>query len=67
MGSTNPCYSTSVAKVTRTAGKITVTKADKHPPVGVMCAMLVTTPAHLVTIERSELPVEFATEVVQEN
>lgn len=67
MGSTNPCYSTSIAKVTRSAGKITVTKADKHPPIGVMCAMLVTTPAHLVTIERSELPVEFATEVVQEN
>jgi hypothetical protein len=67
MGSTNPCYSTSIAGVTRSAGTITVQKVDRHPPIGVMCAMLVTHPAHLVAIERSELPVEFATEVVQQN
>jgi hypothetical protein len=67
MGSTNPCYSTSIAKVSREAGRIVVAKVDRHPPIGVMCAMVVTTPAHLVAVERSDLPVEFATEVVQEN
>jgi hypothetical protein len=67
MGSTNPCYSTSIARVSREAGRIVVAKVDRHPPAGVMCAMIVTTPAHLVTVERSDLPVEFATEVVQEN
>jgi hypothetical protein len=67
MGGTNPCYSTSIAGVSRSEGKITVLRVDKLPPLGVMCAMLVTHPAHLVAIERSELPVEFATEVVQQN
>jgi hypothetical protein len=32
-----------------------------------MCAMVATSPAHLVAVERSELPVEFATEIVQQN
>jgi hypothetical protein len=63
MGYTNPCYSTSIAGVRREADRITVQKVDRHPPIGVMCAMLVTSPAHLVAIERSDLPVEFATEV----
>jgi hypothetical protein len=43
-----------------------VQKVDRHPPIGVMCAMMVTKPGHLVAIERSDLPVEFVTEVVQE-
>jgi hypothetical protein len=63
MGYTNPCYSTSITGVRREADRITVQKVDRHPPTGVMCAMLVTSPAHLVAIERSDLPVEFATEV----
>jgi hypothetical protein len=67
MGSTNPCYSTLIANLTRSAGKITVTKIDRHPPPDVMCAAVVTYPAHLVAVERSELPVEFATQVVQRN
>jgi hypothetical protein len=67
MGPTNPCYSTWIAGVRRGADKITVQKVDRHPPIGVMCAMMVTSPAHLVAIERSDLPVEFATEVVQEH
>jgi hypothetical protein len=67
MGYANPCYSTSIAGVSRSADRITVKKVDRHPPLGVMCAMLVTSPAHLVAIERSELPVEFSTEVVQQN
>jgi hypothetical protein len=67
MGSTSPCYSTSIANVTRRADRIMVLKVDKHPPLGVMCVALVTWPAHLVTVERSELPVEFATEVVQQH
>jgi hypothetical protein len=67
MGYTNPCYSTSIAAITRGADKITVQKVDRQPPAGVMCAMVVTSPAHLVAIERSDLPVEFTTEVVKEN
>jgi hypothetical protein len=66
-GLANPCYSTSIAGVSRSADRIVVKKVDRHPPLGVMCAMLVTSPAHLVAIERSELPVEFSTEVVQQN
>jgi hypothetical protein len=67
MGSTNPCYSTSIAGVSRETDEIVVHKLDRHPPVGVMCAMVVTSPAHLVAIERSALPVAFATEIVQQN
>ena len=67
MGPTTPCYSTSIAGVRRGADRITVQKVDRHPPIGVMCALMVTTPGHLVAIERSELPVEFVTEVVQQN
>jgi hypothetical protein len=67
MGYTNPCYTTSIAGVRREAGKIIVHKVDRHPPAGVMCAMVVTSPAHLVAVERSDLPVEFATEIVQQN
>lgn len=67
MGSTSPCYSTSIANVTRGNGKIVVTRLDRQPPIGVMCAAVVTYPGHLVAIERSDLPVEFTTEVVREN
>jgi hypothetical protein len=67
MGPANPCYSTSIAGVSREAGKIVVHKVDRHPPEGVMCAMIATSPAHLVAVERSDLPVEFATEIVQQN
>jgi hypothetical protein len=67
MGSTNPCYSTSIAGVSRETDEIVVHKLDRHPPVGVMCSMVVTSPAHLVAIERSALPVAFATEIVQQN
>jgi hypothetical protein len=67
MGPTTPCYSTWIAGVRRGADKITVQKIDRHPPIGVMCALMVTKPGHLVEIERSDLPVEFATEIVQEN
>jgi hypothetical protein len=66
-GSTSPCYSTSIANVSQSAGKITVLKVDKQPAPGVMCVMTVTSPAHLVVVERSELPVEFATEIQQGN
>jgi hypothetical protein len=67
MGSTNPCYATWIDGVRREAGKLVVHKVDRQPPPGVMCAMVVTSPAHLVAIERSELPVEFATEIVQQH
>jgi hypothetical protein len=67
MGGANPCYSTSIAGVSREAGKIVAHKVDRRPPAGVMCAMVATSPAHLVAVERSELPVEFATEIVQQN
>jgi hypothetical protein len=66
MGPANPCYATSIAGVTREAGKIVVQKLDRQPPPDVMCAMIATSPAHLVAIERSDLPVEFATETVQQ-
>jgi hypothetical protein len=67
MGSASPCYSTAIANVHRSADRITVLRVDRQPPPDVACVTLVTWPAHLVAMERSELRVEFVTEVVQRN
>jgi hypothetical protein len=64
MGSgANSCFTTSIDAVARTADKIIVHELRSVPGPDILCAMHVTTPAHLVVIPRSDLPVEFATEV----
>jgi hypothetical protein len=64
MGSgANSCYTTAIDGVARTADKIIVHELRSVPGPDILCAMYVTTPAHLVVIPRSDLPVEFATEV----
>ena len=64
MGSgANSCYSTAIDAVSRTADKIIVHELRSVPGPDILCAMHVTTPAHLVVVPRSDLPVEFATEV----
>ncbi|MFL6635854.1 MAG: protease complex subunit PrcB family protein [Massilia sp.] len=57
------CYTTGIDGVARTADRIIVHETRSVPGPDIMCAMLVTTPAHLVVIPRSDLPVEFAAEV----
>ena len=56
------CHGTGIASVARLDGKISVLRADSQPGPATFCAALMTTPAHLVVVERSDLPVEFATE-----
>ncbi|WP_198118342.1 hypothetical protein [Massilia rhizosphaerae] len=64
MGSgANSCYTTSIDGVARTADKLIVHELRTVPGPDIVCAMHVTTPAHLVAIPRSDLPVEFAAEV----
>lgn len=63
MGSgANSCYTTSIDDVVRMADKIVVHELRSVPGPDVACAMHVTTPAHLVAIPRSDLPVAFAAE-----
>jgi hypothetical protein len=57
------CYTTSIDGIVRTADKILVRELRSVPGPDIMCAMYVTTPAHLVVIPRSDLPVVFSTEV----
>ncbi|MGZ5198953.1 MAG: hypothetical protein ACXWC4_04210 [Telluria sp.] len=47
-----------------TDGKtITVRHSDTVPGIGIMCAMYVPSPAQLVAVPRSDLPVQFAREI----
>jgi hypothetical protein len=64
MGSgANSCYSTAIDGIVRTADKILVRELRSVPGPDILCAMHVTTPAQLVVIPRSDLPVVFSTEV----
>lgn len=57
------CYSTAIDGILGTADKILVREVRSVPGPDIMCAMHVTTPAHLAVIPRSDLPVVFSTEV----
>jgi hypothetical protein len=57
------CYATAIDNIVRTADRIIVHELRSVPGPDIACAMYVTTPAHLVVIPRSDLPVEFAAEV----
>jgi hypothetical protein len=56
----NGCYSTSIDSVERGGDAITVRHTDAAPGANVMCTLAMTAPAHLVVVERSELPDRFA-------
>lgn len=56
------CYPTTITSVARSASKISVLHADSVPGPLVFCTHVVTAPSHMVLVERSDLPVEFATE-----
>lgn len=56
----NGCYSTNIDGISRVGDKIRVEYTDAAPGPNVMCTLAMTSPAHLVVVGRSELPVEFA-------
>ena len=55
----NGCYSTSIDSVIRTGANLVVQYTDYSPGPAVLCTLALTAPAHLVVVDRSELPVEF--------
>jgi hypothetical protein len=56
------CHGTGIVSVARLDDRISVLRADSQPGPATLCAALMTSPAHLVVVGRSDLPVEFATE-----
>lgn len=56
------CHTTAIDGVVRTADKLIVHELRSVPGPDIACAMHVTSPAHLVVVPRSDLPVAFATE-----
>jgi hypothetical protein len=60
----NGCYATSISSVSLSGNKLSVLHSDTVPGPGVLCTLAITSPAHLVVVDRTDLPVEFATEVV---
>jgi hypothetical protein len=53
------CFHTKIDSVVREGGKLIVQIQDSLPTPEMMCTMAITTPAHLVAIDRSDEPVEF--------
>jgi hypothetical protein len=58
----NSCFATSIDGVVRTADRILVRELRSVPGPDIVCAMHVTSPAHLAVIPRSDLPVVFSME-----
>ncbi|MFC0250805.1 protease complex subunit PrcB family protein [Massilia consociata] len=57
------CYATGIESVRHADGKLKVRHVDTQPGPGVFCTMAITYPAHLVVVDRSEVPVEFSQEI----
>jgi hypothetical protein len=60
----NGCYSTTISRVSLGGNKLTVLHQDTVPGSAVLCTMAITTPAHMVVLDRTDANVEFAKEVV---
>jgi hypothetical protein len=60
----NGCYGTTVASVYRSGRKIHVTRIDREPVYGIVCTQALTAPAHLIMVERSDLPVVVSSHTV---
>jgi hypothetical protein len=58
------CHSTTISSVSLSGNKLTVLHKDTVPGPLVLCTMAMTTPAHLVVVDRTGAQVEFAKEVV---
>lgn len=58
------CYPTTISSVTRNANGIAVQHTDGVPGSGMACTTIVTWPAALAVIDRSDLPVDFTAKVV---
>jgi hypothetical protein len=56
------CYGVFISSITVTAGRLVVRWKEQTPSPVALCTAVITTPAHLVTLPRSELPVEFVAE-----
>lgn len=56
------CYATDIVRVVRVAGKIEVDRVDWRPGETMLCTAALTTPAHLVVIDRSDEVVEFSSQ-----
>ena len=59
----NGCYSTAIDSIVRVNGKLAVARIDTEPGPDVMCTMAFVNPAHIVMVERSDIPVEFSSQV----
>ncbi|UGQ46497.1 protease complex subunit PrcB family protein [Massilia endophytica] len=60
----NGCYSTTLSNLYRSGRVINVTRIDRLPAPGAVCTQQITSPAHLIMIERSDDPVEVAVRTV---
>ena len=54
------CHDIQIVNIDHNGGKVNVTHRDRVPGPLVRCMMMVTSPAHLVMVERSEGAVEFS-------
>jgi hypothetical protein len=61
----NGCYGTTIQRVSLAANKLTVLHADSVPGMGVMCTLQITTPAHLVVVDRTDAEPVFGKELMQ--
>jgi hypothetical protein len=59
----NGCYATGVGGIARSAAGLRVLRVDREPATGAICTQAIVTPAQLVVLEQSSLPVGFATTV----
>jgi len=55
----NACYGVAIQSILHHGNRLTVQYSELTPPVGAVCAQVITRPAQLATLERSDLPVEF--------
>jgi hypothetical protein len=58
------CHGTTISRVSLSGSKLSVLHKDTLPGPTVLCTMGMTTPSHLVAVDRSDAQVEFAKEVV---
>lgn len=60
----NGCYSTEITDVYRVASVINVARIDTEPAAGAVCTLTIVTPAHIISIPRSDDAVAFSAERV---
>lgn len=59
----NGCYSTDIDRVVRAGNKIKVDRIDWVPGEQLVCTAQITSPAHLVRVDRSDDVVEFSSQI----